>query len=208
MKREKTSLIASLLFIIVGMIIFVKPDIVVKFTSYLCGGVFILVGIYKCINYYVKDKNLKVVNYYELAFGITAIVLGLLFILLASTIELLIRIFIGLYLILRGINYIMQTFYTTTRDKKFIALIVMGLIFIGIGLYIVIERNLVLSIVGLFMALYGLIDFISYFVYKDKENIDEKNDNNNKEVRTIKNKEVVEEVEFEQVKEKKKKGKK
>lgn len=196
MKKKKLSFVSSLIFILLGIIVFVKPDIVVKFTSYVLGGLLIALGIYKCVNYYIKDKNLKVVNYNELAFGISSIVLGILFIFLASTIELLFRIVIGIWLILKGISSIFQTFYITNRDKAFYSLIVIGLIYIGIGLYIVLESNLVLSIIGLFMIIYGIIDLISYFVYKDKFEY------------KAKYKEVIEEVEYIETKETKKGNKK
>ncbi len=210
MKKEKMSFITSLLFVIIGIIIFIKPDVVVKFTSYLFGGVFLLVGIYKCINYYIKDKNLKVVNYNELAFGIVSIVLGLLFILLAGTIELLIRICMGIWLILQGVGYIMRTFYTNSRDKKFVAMIITGLIFIGAGLYIVLVNNLVLSTIGLLMAIYGVIEFVGCFIYRDS-NINSNKNNELREVEVIEEKdndEKIEEVELEVKETKKKKTKK
>ncbi len=210
MEKRKMSFVTSLLFIIIGIIIFINPDIVVKFTSYVLGGIFLLVGIYKCINYYIKDKNLKVVNYNELAFGVVSIVLGLLFILLAGTIELLIRICIGIWLIMQGIGYIMRTFYTTSRDKKFVAMIITGLIFIGAGLYIVLVNNLVLSTIGLFMAIYGVIDLVGFFVYKDSR-VNKPKDEEIKEVEIIESKdkdENIEEVELEVKETKKKKTKK
>ena len=64
-----------------------------------------------------------------------------------------------------GVSKIMQTFYTTDRSSKFYALLIMGIALVGIGLYIVLESNLALSIIGLFMVLYAIIDIVSYFMY-------------------------------------------
>ena len=166
-KNSKTSLISAVAFVILGVIMFIDPSSVVKFISYFLGGILILIGLYKTINYYIQDKRLKVVNNNEMAFGITAIILGIIFIFLASAIELLLRFVIGGWVVIAGLNKISQTFYTTNRDSKFYSLIVVGLILIGIGLYIILVSNLALSIIGLFMIIYGIIDFISYFVYKD-----------------------------------------
>ena len=170
MKVRKVSLISGIAFLVLGIVIFLNPDIVVKVISYGIGGLLILIGIYKSVNYYIQDKRLKVVNKNELAFGITAIVLGIVFIFLASAIELLLRFIVGSWVIIAGINKIMATFYTTDRTSKFYSLIIVGLILIGIGLYIVIVSNLALSIIGLFMMLYGVIDVVSFFVYKEKDN--------------------------------------
>ena len=170
-KTSKLSLISSVAFFILGVIIFLNPGLIVKVVSYGFGGLLILIGIYKCVNYYIQDKRLGVVNRNEMAFGITAVILGVIFIFLADAIELLIRFIVGGWLVIAGINKIIKTFFTTDRSSKFYALIVIGIILIGIGLYIILISNLALSIIGLFMMLYGIIDFISYFVYKPIVNI-------------------------------------
>ena len=173
-KNSKVSLFSSLVFFVLGIVIFVNPDILVKTISYGLGGLLILIGVYRSVSYYIHDKNLGVVNRNEIAFGITAIVLGVVFIFLADAIELLIRFIVGGWLAIAGLNKIAKTFYTTDRDSKFYSLIIIGLILIGIGLYIILVSNLALSIIGLFMMIYGVIDFISYFVYKSgKEIIEE-----------------------------------
>ena len=173
-KNSKTPLISGLVFFILGIIIFLHPDTLVKFASYCLGGLLIGLGLYKMANYYIQDKRLGVVNRNEMAFGITAVVLGILFMFLAGTLELLLRFVVGGWLVVSGLGKIFATFYTTDRDSKFYALIVVGIIYIAIGLYIILVSNLALSIVGLFMMIYGLTDFISYFVYKTKQEIEEK----------------------------------
>lgn len=204
--NSKTSLISGLVFFILGIIIFLHPDTVVKFASYCLGGLLIGLGLYKMANYYIQDKRLGVVNRNEMAFGITAVVLGVLFIFLAGTLELLLRFVVGGWLVVSGLGKILATFYTTDRDSKFYALIVVGVIYIGIGLYIVLVSNLALSIVGLFMMIYGLIDFISYFVYRKKQEIEEKEVKEELIEEIIDNKknkeEIIIETEFEEKKDK------
>ncbi len=212
-KSNNYSLVSGIIFFVLGIILFTKPDVFIKAISYVFGGILILIGLYKILNYYIKDKNLKVVNRNEMAFGVTAVILGLVFIFLADAIELVLRFIIGGYLILIGIGKVMQTFYTTDRSSKFYALIVVGLVIVITGIYTIVNSNLPLKIIGLFMMIYGLIDFISFFIYKDmvsspalkdQEKEDKKNDEN------IDNKkEIIEEVEFTPKKEEKKgKGKK
>lgn len=212
-KNSKVSLFSSLVFFVLGIVIFVNPDILVKTISYGLGGLLILIGVYRSVSYYIHDKNLGVVNRNEIAFGITAIVLGVVFIFLADAIELLIRFIVGGWLLIAGLNKILKTFYITDRNSKFYSLIVIGLILIGIGLYIILVSNLALSIIGLFMMIYGVIDFISYFVYKSgKEIIEEVVDEiETKEVIKEKEdkKEIIIETEFEEKKDtRKKKSKK
>ena len=173
---RKYSLIRSILFFALGIILFINPASVVKFISYFIGGILIIVGIYKVINYYIHDKNLGVVNRNEIAFGITAVILGVIFIFLADAIELILRFIIGIWVVLAGINKIIQTFYTTDRDTKYYSLFIVGLFLIAIGLYIILVSNLALSIIGVFVILYSLIEIVSYFVYRDKEVIISENE--------------------------------
>jgi len=166
---NKFTLISGLVFFIFGLIVFINPDVLVKIVSYGIGGFLILIGLYKCVNYYIHDKHLGVVNRHELAFGITAIILGILFIFLAGVFEFLLRLIVGGWLVTMGISKIFKTFFTTERNYKFYSLIVIGVLLIIIGLYIILVANIALSIIGLFMMLYGLIDFISFFVYREKD---------------------------------------
>lgn len=176
MKTNSLSkLIYSILFFILGIALFRDPQGVIDFISYLIGGIMIFIGAYRCLSYYVRDKRNNIVNNNELAFGITAIILGILFIFLASTIKLLITIFFGIYLILIGLGKIMQTFYTTDRSSKFYALIIVGLLFVIAGLSIILYKDLDLKILGLFMMAYGIIDVISYFVYRNNDNSSDNN---------------------------------
>jgi len=203
-KYSKTTLISGIVFFVLGIIIFLNPDLLVKVVSYGLGGLLILIGIYRTISYYIQDKRLGIVNRNEIAFGITAIVLGIVFIFLADAIELLLRFIVGGWLVIIGISKITQTFFTTDRNSKFYALIIVGVILILIGLYIILVSNLALSIIGLFMMVYGVIDFISYFVYRVKKEIIEEEIKEELVEEVIENKknkdEIIIETEFEEKK--------
>ena len=167
MVKEKSSFISGILFFFFGLFVFLNPDMIVKFISYFIGGVLIALGLYKTVNYYVQDKKNGIVNTNELGFGVTIAILGILLVCLAGTIEFLTRVIIGAWLIVSGLSRISSTFYTTDRGSKFYSLIVVGLIYIGGGLYTIIDSNLPFKILGIFMMVYGVIDFMGYFVYKD-----------------------------------------
>lgn len=167
MIKGKSSFVSGIIFFLFGLFVFLNPDMIVKFISYFIGGVLIALGIYKTVNYYVQDKRNGIVNTNELGFGVTMVVLGILLVCLAGTIEFLTRVIIGAYLFIAGLSRISNTFYTTDRGSKFYALIIVGLLFIGGGLYTILDSNLPFKILGIFMMIYGVMDFISYFVYKD-----------------------------------------
>ena len=61
-KNSKVSLFSSLVFFVLGIVIFVNQDIIVKTISYGLGGLLILIGVYRSVSYYIHDKNLGVVT--------------------------------------------------------------------------------------------------------------------------------------------------
>ena len=75
-KQSALSLLSSIVFLIFGIVIFAEPDGVVKLMSNLFGIALIAMGAYRTINYLIQNKRLQVVNYNEIAFGVTAIVFG------------------------------------------------------------------------------------------------------------------------------------
>lgn len=205
---KKNSLLSSIIFFVLGIILFTRPDALVKFISYLFGGVLIVVGLYKSANYYIQDKRLGVVNRNEIAFGITAIVLGVIFIVLASAIEFLIRIVFGFWMILEGITKITNTFYTTDRSSKFYALMVTGFIFAAAGVYTIASSNLALKVIGLFMIIYGVMDFATYFINVEKSDVSSNiKEEIVKEISTMTNDEEVKEAEIVEEEKSKKKTK-
>ena len=97
MIKGKSSFVSGIIFFLFGLFVFLNPDMIVKFISYFIGGVLIALGLYKTVNYYIQDKRNGIVNTNELGFGVTMVVLGILLVCLAGTIEFLTRINISSY---------------------------------------------------------------------------------------------------------------
>ena len=164
-KKDKMPLINGIVFTILGLVIFIYPDSIITFVSYFLGGLLIAIGLYKTANYYIQNKRFAIVNQNELYFGVTAIVLGIVIIILGIVVELLLRLTIGCWLIVAGLLRIVSSFYTNERNNKFYGLLVVGSIFIIAGIYTLFVSNIAIQLLGVFMLLYGIIDFISYFIY-------------------------------------------
>ena len=63
-KTGYISILESILFAILGIILIAKPEETIKIISYILGACFILVGIYKIIAYVqMKEKN-DIYNYH------------------------------------------------------------------------------------------------------------------------------------------------
>ena len=79
-----STLISAIIFFIIGSIIFSNPNSTVKFISYVLGGSFSIVGLFKIISYYLGKKKEKGVSIKDLSIGIIAFICGLVLIIFSN----------------------------------------------------------------------------------------------------------------------------
>lgn len=167
------SLIYSILYFILGAIIFTKPEIIILFISYVIGGIFIIIGIFKCIKNYLDIKKDNNISSKEMITGIILVILGSVFILLAGVIEALVRLIIGGWILFSGINRLINSLNIKNKTKTKIIYIILSFIIIGVGLYTILESNLAFKTIGLLLIIYSIIEIIGYIFNKKDHYIEE-----------------------------------
>jgi len=85
-KTGFTSIVTSLVFAIIGIILITNPESTMRVLSYILGTIFIIAGGIKTINYFISKGNYDFYNY-ELIYGIIAIILGAITIFYSATIR-------------------------------------------------------------------------------------------------------------------------
>lgn len=169
-KDRKTTLLTSLLFLLVGIILFANPGGVVKFITYIFGGIFLFMGIVYFIQYYkAPDKN---VAYGELYSGIVSAVIGIIVMFCAGAIELAIRLITGAWILYRALmNLRYALALKELKDDNWIGNMVASFLLLVAGLYIILRSNLVLSSIGLVLIIYAGIELLEllYEVFPKKK---------------------------------------
>lgn len=156
------SLIYSIIFFILGAIIFTKPEIIILFISYVIGGIIIIIGIFKCIKNYLDVKKDNNTSSKEMITGIVLTIIGLVFILLAGVIEALVRLVIGWWILFSGINRLINALNLPKKNRIFIIYLIISLLLIGVGLYTILESNLAFKTIGIVLMVYSIIEIIGY----------------------------------------------
>lgn len=160
-----SNLFTSIISLILGVIIFSRPDLVTIAISYVLGTLLIIYGLSKIIYFsYQKGKDDSIATK-PCVIGITLIILGFICIFLSGIIEQLIRFIIGAFILVAGINRIIKVF--NIEDKKssqFIAGLIVSLLIIGIGIYVILVSNLIFSSLGFILIIYSIIEIINYVV--------------------------------------------
>ena len=135
-------LINSIIFFILGAVMFTNPEAIVLIVTYVIGGLIIILGLFNCIKNYLDVKKDNKVSSNGMVLGIVLVVVGLVFIFLAGVIEALVRLVIGGWILFSGINRLINALYLPKKSSKFIVLFILSLLLIGGGLYTILETNL------------------------------------------------------------------
>ena len=146
-KKKKSPLLVSLLTLILGCMLLTNNNKVVVWTCYIIGAVALIIGLYNVFSKQISKKEGNV------------IVAVLLFI-LAGTIEVTLRMIIGLWLILNGLAKLALAFKV---KEKFMPFLVLSIILILAGMYCILFQNVILVIVGGFLIASATIDLYNYF---------------------------------------------
>lgn len=166
-RKDKSSILTSILFLVLGILLAINPGGIIKFLTYIIGLIFCIFGSIKLFSYY-KFKN--EVSNIELTLGITAIIIGIIIMFCNSVIEFVIRLIMGGYILASGINKLIIAFNTKNYNDKWIGLLIVAGLLIICGLYIILKSNIILSSIGIVLIIYSSIDIISYLMYpKNKE---------------------------------------
>lgn len=159
------SILESVIFAILGAILVWKPEETVTVISYILGVIFIIVGIVKCINYFVANGKYNLYNY-DLVYGLMAIVIGLVTIIFSNAIISIFRIIIGIWIIYS--SFMRMNLSVTLKNLNMGAwlysLILSVMMFIA-GLYVTLNSGAVIVTVGIILIIYSVIDIIEDIIF-------------------------------------------
>lgn len=161
-----TVLISSIMFFILGAVMFTNPESIVLFISYVIGGIIIVLGLFSCIKNYLDIKKDNNTSSKGMVLGIVLIIIGLVFIFLAGVIEAVVRLVIGGFILFSGITRLINTMYLDKKTTKFIVLLILSIILIGGGLYTILETNLAFKAIGLVLMIYASLEIFGYIFNK------------------------------------------
>lgn len=171
--KKDTNLFTSILFLVVGILLFSNPGGVVKFITYIVGILFIIMGIGKIVSYYQMIRKMNVNNTSDFILGIVAAILGIIVIFCSSAIEFVIRLVMGGWILYSGIVKLIYSL--NLRDLKvdsWLYILIVSIIMIICGLYVIVKSNLVFSTIGLILIIYSIIEIIQYIILPKNINPD------------------------------------
>lgn len=160
-KTGVVSIVESVIFIVLGIVLIHKADVAIKIISYVLGMLFIIYGAVKVVQGIKLQKNNYEAYNYELVFGLMFIVIGIVTMYYGSAIETILRIIIGIWII-----YSSLIKFTLTLKMRQLELRIWGysfllsLIMFICGLFIILNSGAIIATIGVIMIIYSVIDII------------------------------------------------
>ncbi len=164
-KSGWVDILVSIVFAIIGIFMIMKTDLAIKIISYILGGIFIVIGIIKSIDYFLSKGKYDFYNY-DLIYGIIAIIVGLITICFSGLIESIFRFIIAFWIIYSGLIRLSMSFklHAVEIDMWNVSLI-LSIIMIISGIYILFQNGALILTIGIIMVVYSIIDLIESVIF-------------------------------------------
>lgn len=171
-KAGWTSIVTSLIFGTIGLIMIYNPKTTMQFISTLLGLFFVIVGVIKVINYFISRGNSTLFTN-DIAWGLIAVIIGLVTMVYSSTIENILRIMVGIWIIYSGFTrFGLSLRLKNVNDKLWTLVLILSVLMIVGGLYVTFYPGALIVTLGVIILIYAIMDLIESFIFmKNMKNI-------------------------------------
>ena len=152
------SILESIIFIILGVILVFNPEGIIRFISYVLGAIFIIIGLFKIISYFSAKGENDFYNY-DIIYGILAIVIAIITMVYSPTIASLLRIIIGVWIIYTSLvrfSYALRL--RQLSNKIWVYSLILAVVMFVCGLLIALNPGVITTTIGIIMIVYSIID--------------------------------------------------
>lgn len=165
---QTMEIIYTLVYLIIGIILIRNPQGVLHIISRVLGLALIVFGTVRII-YAYKGKEYYGTRTAGIAFNILLIAVGLALSLIMAIIETTFRVIFAVIFIFQGIMKIIQGFeIRKTNNSVFWILGLMGIAFVGVGLYLLVNTGAVIQAIGYIITVCASVNLIENIAWKLK----------------------------------------
>lgn len=165
----KMSMFYSILFAIIGLLLFLDPAGFVVLISYMIGILLLILGINNVLNY-SKNRDLAI-NKTLLVVGVILFIIGIFLIVKPTFIGKIVPSIIGVCLIINALEKLMYLSYITDKNsEQYMISLISGIIIMIAGIFLLFNplsgTLIVTQIIGVIIAIYSVMDIIEKTKYK------------------------------------------
>ena len=172
---QQSSLISSIIFFIIGAILFTNAEKVMNVFYIIVGAIMGISAIIALITFYRNKKKYNIFDGANLTLGLIMLAIAILFFFFSSIVEQSIRFLIGAWILFSGINRLISALRLNHKNSRFLPLLIISILIILVGFYTIVFGDVILSTIGVIMMIYAVIEISGYILYKkDEEDVEEK----------------------------------
>ena len=167
-KMFLSSILSSTILLVIGLLLFIRPESTLSLISYVFGGILVVIGTNSLINYY---KGREYVSNFELVYGVLSVLGGLVLILNPKAIASLIPFILGVWIVISSLIKLKYSWNLNSSKTKtgMISLIITVLTLI-LGVILIFNpfegAVFITKMIGLFLLIYSILDIVQSIIIK------------------------------------------
>jgi uncharacterized membrane protein HdeD (DUF308 family) len=161
-KMSITSIIFSLLFIVAGVFLLIKPETAINVVCYVIGIILVLWGVISIIQFF-SDKNST--NYLSLSFifGSFVFIFGIIILIKPSIVASIVPLLLGVWMVINGVTKLSYSL-SIYRNTKNILSIIVSIFIIVFGVTLIFNpfegAKGLTQIIGVALIVYSILDLV------------------------------------------------
>ncbi len=167
-KMFMSSILSSAVLLVIGLLLFVRPESTLSLISYTIGGILVIIGTNSLINYY---RGKEYVSKFELVYGVLGVLGGFVLILNPKAIVSLIPFIIGVWIVISSLSKIKYSMELNSKKTRagMISLIITILTLV-LGVILIFNpfegAVFITKMIGLFLFVYAILDIVQSSIIK------------------------------------------
>lgn len=163
-----SSILSSSVLLVIGLLLFIRPESTLSLISYTFGGILVVIGTNSLINYY---RGKEYVSTFELVYGVLSVLGGLVLILNPKAIASLIPFILGIWIVISSLIKLKYSLeLNSQRTKSGIIALIITILTLILGIVLIFNpfegAVFITKMIGLFLFVYSALDIVQSFIIK------------------------------------------
>ncbi len=160
-----TDITVTFVFVLLGILLILRPDVMISVLSILLGAVFIIIGFLKLVDYFTSEDK----EDYLLTMALIFVIIGTIVILCPSIISNLFSIALGIWIISAGLrNFQITLIWKEVKSAYWTTALVFSILTILGGIVILVNTTLAVRMIGSIITIYAVLDIITKIIFMKK----------------------------------------
>lgn len=160
-----TDIVISSVFLLFGILLFLKPNEMMSAISTILGIIFMAMGVLKMIEYFTTEPK----EDYLLTVALLAVIFGVIILLGTNLVFSVFRVILGIWIIASGImDFQTALAWKDVKSGFWTASLIFSMLMIIAGIIILVSSTMVLKTIGIITAVYAVLDIIDRIIFIKK----------------------------------------